>query len=302
MSSRLALWLRASRLPFLSASLTPALLGALAAYHGTGMLDGTGLVVTLAGVACIHLGANLANDYYDWKTGCDSRNPEPTPFSGGSRVIQEGLISPRVVMAAAAVCFALGAAAGVYLNAETPGNVVMVLGLLGLAGGFLYTAAPVSLSYRGLGEAVVFLCFGPPLVAGGYAVQAGRVDAVAVAASMPAGLLVLAVLLVNEVLDVEWDAEAGKRTLVVALGRERGYNLFVAVYVAAYAWVGLGIALRLYEPIAAVSVLPLLFSLRRLAPGRALRDRAGAVEASRVTVLSQGTTTGLLAISYLLPA
>ena len=299
MSSKPALWVRASRAPFLSASLVPVLLGAFAAYWRYGSLGAWRLAATLAGIACVHLGANLANDYYDFKTGCDSINPEPTPFSGGSRVIQEGLISSRAIIGASAAFFALAVAIGLYLNSLVPGNGVIILALAGIAGGLLYTAVPVKLSYRGLGEIAVFLCFGPLLVAGSYLVQAGRLDPWALEVSVPAGLLVLAILLVNEVLDVEWDGRAGKNTIVVSLGRERGYRLFLVAYVMAYVYIGLGIGFGIYQPIASVSAVPLLFSARRIAPGRALRDRASTIDASRVTILSQALTILLLALSYL---
>jgi 1,4-dihydroxy-2-naphthoate octaprenyltransferase len=302
MSSKPGLWIRASRAPFLSASLVPVLLGAFAAYWRTGELSAATLLATLAGIACVHLGANLANDYFDYVTGCDSGNPEPTPFSGGSRVIQDGLISSRAIIIASAAFFTAGALLGLYLNSAVPGNAVIWICLAGIAGGLLYTALPVKLSYHGLGEVAVFLCFGPLLVSGSYLVQAGSLDLRALGVSVPAGLLVLAILLVNEVLDVQWDARAGKNTLVVVLGRERGYNLFLITYVAAYVYIGLGIVLGLYQPVAAVSALPLLLGIRRLAPGRALRDRASTIEASRVTILSQAVTILLLALSFLVQA
>jgi 1,4-dihydroxy-2-naphthoate octaprenyltransferase len=300
MSSKPALWVRASRAPFLSASLVPVLLGALAARYRTGSFNLTSFLATLGGIACIHLGANLANDYFDHKTGCDMQNPDPTPFSGGSRVIQDGLISSRAIMAASAAFFVAGAAFGLYLNGLVRGNAVLLIGLTGIAGGLFYTALPVKLSYRGLGEVAVFFCFGPLLVAGSYLVQAGRLDFWVFAVSVPAGLLVLAILLVNEVLDVEWDRRGGKNTLVVALGRERGYGLFLAAYVAAYAYIGIGIVLRVYQPVAAVSALPLLLGVRQLAPGRALASRAGAIDASRITIRSQMITVLLLALSFLI--
>lgn len=300
MNSKAALWVRASRAPFLSASLLPALLGAFAAYWRTGRLSAAGLLATLAGIACVHLGANLANDYFDYKTGCDSRNPEPTPYSGGSRVIQDGLISGRAVVTASAFFFAAGAVLGLYLNSLVPGNGILIIGLIGIAGGLFYTAVPVKLSYRGLGEITVFLCFGPLLVAGSYLVQSGRLDSDVFAVSLPAGLLVLAILLVNEVLDVRWDREAGKNTLVVALGRERGYAAFLITYIAAYAWIGVGICIRLYPLAAVISMPPLALSIRALLPRRALRDRRDALNASRLTILSQAGTVLLLALSHVI--
>lgn len=299
MSSKAALWVRASRAPFLSASLVPVLLGAFAAYYFTGSLSPSRLFLTLAGIACVHLGANLANDYFDYRTGCDSQNPEPTPFSGGSRVIQDGLIPSRTIISVSAALLVAGGLLGLYLNSLIPGNSVILLGALGIAGGLFYTALPVKLSYRGLGEVTVFFCFGPLLVAGAYVVQTAALDARAFAVSVPAGLLVLAILLVNEVLDEKWDRSGGKKTLVVVLGLERGYGLFLAAYIGAYVYIGAGIWLGFYQPVAAVSALPLLLGYRRLAPGRALQSRDGTIDASRVTILSQTVTVLLLALSFL---
>jgi 1,4-dihydroxy-2-naphthoate octaprenyltransferase len=295
-------WLRAARAPFLAASSASVLLGAFAAYWKTGLLDALNLAATLAGIACIHLGANLANDYFDETTGCDRVNPEPTPYSGGSRVIQEGLISARAIVAASAGFLLAGLVIGLYINSNVPGNSVLFIGLTGAAGGLLYTAVPVKLSYRGFGEAVVFSCFGPLLVAGSYLVQAGRLDLWIFPASVPAGLLVLAVLLVNEVLDVEWDRLGGKKTVVVLLGRGRGYRFYLGVYAAAYAWIGMGLLLDFYPPAALSALLPFFLSIRRLGPGRALRDRAATIEASRATILSQAASVVLLALAYLVHA
>jgi 1,4-dihydroxy-2-naphthoate octaprenyltransferase len=137
-------------------------------------------------------------------------------------------------------------------------------------------------------------------VAGSYLVQAGRLDSYIFAVSVPAGLLVLAILLVNEVLDEDWDRKGGKRTLVVALGRERGYRLFLVAYVTAYVWIGVGIALEFYQPVAAVAALPLLLGYRQLVPGRALASRESAINASKITIRSQMITVLLLSLSFLI--
>lgn len=256
--------------------------------------------LTLGGVLCVHLGANLANDYFDEITGCDRENPEPTPFSGGSRVIQQGLLSARAILAASSVFFLLGLVQGLILNTMVPGNTVILLGLLGILLGVLYTAAPVRLSYRGIGEVAVFAAFGPLVVVGSYLCQTGKLEGFPLKVSVPAGLLVLAILLINEILDLTWDERAGKRTIMVILGAGRGYRVFLLAYLGAYAWVAVGIIRGFYTPGAAVAFLPLVLFLKPLIPGRALRERTDTIKASRVTILSHTLTTGLLALSYLL--
>lgn len=293
------MWLRALRAPFLTASGLPVLLGAFAAYWKTGSLSAARLLLTLGGVLCIHIGSNLANDFFDHVTGCDRLNLEPTPFSGGSRVIQQGLISPKTVMAVSIVFFAAGLAQGLVLNRLVPGNTVILLGLVGLVLGLVYTAVPVKLSYRGLGETAVFLAFGPLVVVGSFTCQTGAIEAFPLAASLPAGLLVASILLANEVLDIEWDDRAGKRTLVVALGRRRAYLVFLVTYLGAYVWIALGLLLRVYPTAAIAALGPLPVVIRYLLPGRALRDRRALIRASSLAIASNAVVIGLLAVSYL---
>jgi len=299
-ASGLRLWLFAMRAPFVTASAVPVLVGTAAAYWAERAFEPLRLALALGGVVSLHLGANLANDYFDHLSGCDQANPEPTPYSGGSRVIQNRLISSGAIVAASLAFFAAGTACGLALNAMVPGNRVLYLGLAGLAGGLLYSAGPARLSYRGLGELVVFALFGPLAVAGAYLVQTGRLDGLAFAASVPCGLLVLAILLVNEVLDARWDAVAGKRTMVVRLGARRGYWFFLAAYFGAYLWLAAGIVAGVFGIAGALALLPAIFSAKHLVPRRALADRAATINASRLTTISHTVTGLLIAASYLL--
>jgi 1,4-dihydroxy-2-naphthoate octaprenyltransferase len=274
-------------------------LGVAAAYGRTGSVDPVKAVVTLGGVICLHLGANLANDYFDEVTGCDRQNNSPTPISGGSRVIQEGLLSPVQIGAASGVFLILGLVQAFWLNTLVPGNLVLILGLAGMGLGLLYTAVPVKLSYRGLGELAVFLSFGPLVVAGAYLVQTGRLGAVPFLVSIPAGLMVASILLVNEVIDYDADLRAEKRTLVVILGRRPGYLAFLAVHLAAYVWIALGVFAGLYPPPALLALLPLIPALVVLRSGQALRNRKQTIRAGRAAILSHTVVTALLAISHL---
>jgi len=297
----LGVWLFALRAPFLTASALPVLVGSSAAYWKTGNLAADRLLAAVGGVVCLHLGANLTNDYFDYVTGCDDLNPQPTPYSGGSRVIQHGLIPARAILAVAWLCFALGAIQGLWLwtalRGMAAGNAVLWLGLAGLGGGILYSAVPFKLSYRGAGEIIVFTLFGPMAVAGGYCSQTGSLGVFPFLVAVPAGLLVLAVLLVNEVLDYEWDGLAGKRTVIVRLGGRRGYDLYLAVYFAAYAWIAAGMLVRIYPPLAGLALAPLA-AAGRLRPRTALADRASTVRASGFTVISHTLTAGLIAAAY----
>jgi 1,4-dihydroxy-2-naphthoate octaprenyltransferase len=295
----LGLWIRTTRAPFLTASGMPVLLGVFAAWGRAGVFHLDRFLLTLGGVLCVHLGANVANDYYDYVTGADTMNPEPTPFSGGSRVIQDGLVSARSSLALAIAFLGAGLAMGLVLNSMIPGNRVILLGAGGILCGLIYSAVPLKLSYRGLGEIVIFVAFGPLAVAGAYLCQTASLDAFAFLVSIPAGLLVLAILLVNEVLDFEWDRKAGKRTLVVRLGKEGGYRLFLSVYFAAFAVVAALMVGGLLSPWGAFAFIPAALAVRGLLPSRALAGQTALIAASRLTILSQVAATALLAVSYL---
>lgn len=221
-------WLIAIRAPFFTAAIAPAIVGVAVAFYQGYAINWWRAVVTLVGLVAVHGGTNLANDYFDHRSRNDWVNLTPTPFSGGSRVIQDGVISPRAILIYSLSCFAVGIVCGLYLWRVTPGNVVLWLGLFGVASGFLYTAVPVAIGYRGVGEFFVGLNFGPVSVLGAHYVQAGHLSAAALMASVPIGLLIAAVLYINEFPDYEADRQVNKKTLVVLLGPERArYGYFL---------------------------------------------------------------------------
>jgi 1,4-dihydroxy-2-naphthoate octaprenyltransferase len=297
---------RAVRAPMLAASLVPVLLGAaLALRDGVVALPFLGL--TVLGVALLHLGSNAANDYFDHRSRADEANVTPTRFSGGSRVIQRGLLSPRAVLALAGALLAAGAAVGLAIVALLPvgQGAVLALGAAGVLLGVLYTAPPVSLASRGLGELAVALGFGPLVTAGTYLVQraaaAGEasIPVEAWVLSIPVGALMAAVLYVNEVPDLPWDAQAGKRTLAVRLrGAPWGYAALLAlayatIVVAAVWWQAWPLLLALLPlPLAARAGVVLARSRAqpfRLAPASAL---ATAVHVATGLLLAAGLLWG----------
>jgi len=227
LTSKGAWLLRELRPLFLPASAIPVFLGVALAFFHTGEWDGLLCLLTLAGVACIHAGANTANDYFDHLSGNDAANHDYVrPFTGGSRMIQNGILAPREVLLLSAGCFGIGAGIGVYLLMKT-GLGVLVLGLTGIAGGFFYSAPPLRLASRGLGEPVVALLFGIWPTLGAYYVQTGRLACDALILSLPLAVLIMLVLFINQFQDAQADAASGKRTWVVRLGRRRSARLYL---------------------------------------------------------------------------
>jgi 1,4-dihydroxy-2-naphthoate octaprenyltransferase len=237
--------LRATRLPFLSATVVPVLLGiVIATSHGS--FDLVAAILTVIGAACVHLGLNVANDVFDTVQGADDANVTPTQYSGGSRVIQYGLVSLRRMATIATVFYLAALAIGLVLLAFWGSPALLVIGIAGFIVSIGYTAPPLKFVYRGLGEIAVAVGFGPLMLLGAYVVQTGgTLSWEPFVASIPVALFIALILYVNEIPDRRGDAHAGKRTLPVRFSRDvviTGYNLAAAgAYVALISGVVAGV-------------------------------------------------------------
>lgn len=255
-------YLKATRAPFLTATIVPVLLGSVIAWYKTQAFDWRFFWLVLSGIAAINIGTNLANDYFDHKSGNDGRNLTPTPFSGGSRVIQNGRIPARNILYFALSCFLTASIIGLYLNFKLKTNVVLVLGLIGVTLGYFYTALPLKIGYRGMGELVVGLCLGPLVVFGSYYVQAKTFDMLPVVSSIPVGILVLLILYINEFPDYQADKGVGKNTIVVLLGKDRAVYVYQLLLIAAYFWIIGAVFLKIIPLYCLITLLtvPLAFN------------------------------------------
>ncbi len=217
------------------ASFSGLFLGACAAAAHGGPLSIPWLLLTIFGIFAIEVAKNASGEIVDFDSGADlAVAPEDrSPFSGGKRVLVDGLLTRRQTAAIAATFYATGIAAGLWIVfARAPH--VLPLGILGVAAALFYHSRPLRLAYRGLGEAAVGLAYGPLVLCGTYLVQRGRVEAWVVWLSVALGLAIADFLVVNEFPDARADAQAGKRTLVVRLGRTRSATLFAAMAAAAF--------------------------------------------------------------------
>lgn len=220
-------WILAVRPKTLPAAIVPVVVGsALAIADGAFSLPAATAALVVA--LLLQIGANLANDLFDFRHGADTAGR-----LGPTRVTQSGLIAPERVLAATIGTVALAATVGLYL-VWRGGWPILVLGLLAIIATFAYTAGPLPIGYHGLGEVFVFLFFGLIAVAGTYYVQARQLSALALAASLPVGCLVTAILVVNNLRDLETDRGAGKRTLAVRVGRGATQAEYLGLAAAAY--------------------------------------------------------------------
>jgi 1,4-dihydroxy-2-naphthoate octaprenyltransferase len=225
--STLRVWVYACRVPTLTAAIVPVLVGSAVAWRHDVFRPGAA-VAALLGAVFIQIGTNLANDLFDHSKGADS----PARL-GPPRVLSLGWLTPVAVRDGMVVAFACATVAGIYLM-EVAGWPVVAIGLASIAAGIAYTAGPFALAYIGLGDAFVFLFFGLVAVLGTYYVQAGRLDPEATLAAIPVGALATAILVVNNVRDVDTDRAARKRTLAVLLGAGAARAEYAALLFSAY--------------------------------------------------------------------
>jgi 1,4-dihydroxy-2-naphthoate octaprenyltransferase len=229
--NRLLLWIQAVRAPFFTATLIPVLLGATIA---RGDLSEAGMVASwnwqlfwlvVIGALTVHAGTNLANDYGDHISGNDELNRVPSPFNGGSRVIQAGLLAPWKILLASILCFVATIAIGLTLNQMIAGSAfaatpLLYIGIAGCLLGASYTLGPWRLGYHGMGEVAIAIGFGPVIVLGTHYVLSVPVTGAwnwipALLASIPVAVFVVLIVWINQFQDVPADHLVDKRNWVV---------------------------------------------------------------------------------------
>jgi len=233
------IWFNAARPRTLPAAIAPVLVGTAAAVFAHGDLPRWGgFLAALVASILIQIGTNLANDYSDARRGADSADR-----LGPVRVTSAGLITPRRVLTATWIAFGLAALLGIYL-AWLAGWIIILVGIVSIAAGFLYTGGPKPYGYAGLGEVFVFLFFGLVSVNGSYYVQLEELAWLPFGLSVAVGMLSTAILVVNNVRDIDSDRRANKNTLAVRIGRDRTRRLYVVLVLGAFFVLALTIVLN----------------------------------------------------------
>lgn len=208
------------------ASLVPVILGSVVAARN-GRFSWLDLTLTLPAALLIHSGANLANTYFDFNNGVDK------PATADDRGLVDHMISPAGMLRLALAMLAAGAALGLLLVYKNHVPALLGLGAAGLALAWFYTGGP-AYKYRTLGDAGIFLAFGPCIVTGTALIQTGVFVPEALWASIPVGLLIVAILHANNMRDLRSDAESDFRTLAGMLGLRRSENLYYALILTPY--------------------------------------------------------------------
>jgi len=292
-------YIRALRLPFLAASVFPFIFGSFLIRSNFSFLN---FILGLLAVVFTHLGANLINDYADSKSGADWQDRRFWGLFGGSKLIQEGALSEKFYLKASLACMFLAFVSVIYLTVSLENISTLGFYLIILMLGFFYSHKPLQLSYRRMGEFVIFILFGPALVMGGHFIQTGVFpDLKSFILSISFGLFTTAILFSNEVPDFYDDIKSGKRTWASIVGPEKSYIIYYILQGAAFISIIVGILMNYLGLISLLSFLLVFFCLKA---GRILRsyhnDKPKLIESSALTIKIQTMASIVLIIDILI--
>jgi 1,4-dihydroxy-2-naphthoate octaprenyltransferase len=232
--SKLQIWIMAIRAYAFPASVVPVLYGSLiAVIHKDISFNFFHFLLTLIGAMLVHVGANIVNDIYDYKKGIDKEDEEIGIPHGGSMVLSLGLLTINQMKIASVITFILSGIIGLYLWNVT-GIWILYLMIFGLFCALFYTAAPLQLKYKALGDVMVFLAFGTGMTLGAYYVQVKEFSWVPVILSVPFGFLIDAILHSNNIRDIYFDGAFGVKTIPILIGEKLSRYFYYFLVIGAY--------------------------------------------------------------------
>jgi 1,4-dihydroxy-2-naphthoate polyprenyltransferase len=289
-------WFKAARAPFLVISLLPALLGGAVAWHVQGTVDGWFFALATLGIVAAHSAADFVDDYFDFKKG--NLGNKVQQFHDSPLI--DGKVTLNQVLIAILICLLVAFAAGVYLLVKI-GLPVLVMTLIGLFIVLFYTSPPFKLNYRGLGETMLFLAFGPLIVVGVYYVLLREFAPAPLIISLMPGIFTMNVGLVSNTFDHDDDVKSGKRTMPVRFGQANAVRFLAIDSIVAYAAILLGVVLGLLPiwTLAVLLTIPLSYNVVQHA-SRYTDEKHYTPAMTRAIALSSIATLVLI-VTYLLP-
>jgi 1,4-dihydroxy-2-naphthoate polyprenyltransferase len=298
---RWQIWMRAFRLHFILPSVLPGILGAAVAWSQSYPFRPLPFLLVIAGVAFNHVGLNMVDDVFDYRHAVDRKGSgEKNPFTGGSGVLPDGLLTVRAMLYASGVCFAATISIGLYLAAEC-GTAVLAFGIFGMGSSLFYTMPPIKFGYRGFGELGLLVNFGPVIVLGAYFVQSGRLAWEPFLISLVPGTMMWSMIIINEIPDYEADRVGGKNNLVVLFGRDTAVTLFSLGLLAAYGIPLAGVFINFFSPYVLLSWLSLPVAWRSLKTLRLYKDDPLRMAPANLAMIQVHGLTGVALIAaYLL--
>ncbi len=299
--NKVKVWLSELRAPFLTGSITPIVLGTVISWVRNSAFNPIFFVLALMGGIFVHLGANVVNDYFDYKSGNDTLNKEfVRPFTGGSRAIPSGLLTPREVFLGAMVLFTLAGMIGLYFTLVV-GYFMLVLAAIGLFSAYFYTGRPFNLAGRGVGEPIVGLNFGLLMTLGAFYVQTGTLSIEPLVAAVPVALLITAILYINAFQDYSSDKAVGKNTWVVRLGREKASVVYAGMMYATYIAILVAVLLQIIPAYTLIALVTLPLSVKSISNARQFHSSSLQLALSNALTIVVHLFTGiLLVLGYVL--
>lgn len=294
-------WWRAFRYHFIPSSFLPAILGGVLAWTQTGAMNKWFFFLVVLGVTLNHIALNMTDDYFDYYAAVDRKgNKEINPYAGGSGTLTSGKIRPADMRRFFTSFYLLTIIIGLYLCVAQTWW-VLAFGLFGIASSYYYTAPPIRYGYRGLGEISQLINFSFTIGLGAYVVQVVSLSWETVLVLSPLGLMMFAMIIINEIPDREDDAAAGKNNLVVLLGAQKAAWLYAAALVTAYMIIFFLPLLRMASFWIYLALLPLPWAFHAWAIlQRNIRKPSRLVPANLLTIRVHNLTGILLIFAYLM--
>jgi 1,4-dihydroxy-2-naphthoate octaprenyltransferase len=298
MHDNLKNYIRAFRLAFVPASILPFILGSLLSKNNFSLWN---FILGFIAVISTHLSANLINDYADSKSGLDWQDKKFYKFFGGSKLIQEGRLTEKFYFKLAVFFAIIGCISVIALSLvlHSPKIIIFYAAILFL--GWSYSEKPLQLSYHYLGEAVIFILFGPVLVMGGYFIQTQIFpDIRSFMLSLPVGFLITAVLFANEIPDYAFDKNCSKFTWVSFLGQEKSFIIYALLSACAFVSIAANILIGYLNTISAVSFIFILPAFKAAGILEKQYSKEGFIQSSKLAIITHTFVSIILIFSLVL--
>lgn len=295
----LAVWWKAFRFHFTTASFMPAILGGMIAWTTDGKLSPGFFLLVMLGLVLNHMALNMTDDYYDFRHLVDVLAGDgKNPYTGGSGLLSSGLVEPKRMRQVFSAFYLIAIAIGIFLGIERGGLILFLLAL-GFFCAYFYTAPPIRFGYRGLGELAQLVCFGPGIGLGAYYVQSQRISWEAFWGTLPFGIMLFSMITINEIPDYLEDRKGGKLNLVARFGRETGVWLYTLSLLSAYGVILAGVLLGKIPILGLISLLTLPIAYKTVAILRAhYREPIKMAPANLGMICTHNFTAILLALAY----
>jgi 1,4-dihydroxy-2-naphthoate octaprenyltransferase len=296
---RLAIWWKAFRFHFTSASFMPGILGGMIAWTIDGEFIPGYFLLVILGLLLNHMALNMTDDYYDFRHlvdvfAADGKNP----YTGGSGLLSSGLIQPQKMKNIFMTFYIIAIGIGVFLGVMRGAFIILLL-VVGFFCAYFYTAPPIRFGYRGLGEVAQLFCFGPGIGIGAYYVQTQRISWEAFWGTLPFGIMLFSMITINEIPDYDEDRKGGKLNLVARFGRETGVWLFILSLFSAYGAIVAGVILGKIPGLGLISLLTLPIAYKTISILRTYyREPIKMAPANLGMICTHNFTAILLILAY----